>query len=175
MIILNLLPKNKKLELGLTQLYITIKNVIILILVITILVAISLLITKAALQNHFTTVVNQSTLTTQYATSFSQGVKSFNQKMMAVEKVQADYIAWTEFLIIFYELIPEEIAIFTLDVNSSKIHITGIAQTRENLLLLKSNFEQSTLFKSIDVPLNDLLKKENLDFNLRADVNIKNF
>lgn len=174
MISLNLLPKSKKIELGLAQLYVTIKNVIILILIITITVAISLLITKAALQNYFTKVVDQSTLTTQYASSFSQGVKKFNQKLLTVEKIQNDYIAWTKFLIKFAVLVPDDITVQSVEISALKISISGTAKTRASLLLLKENFEQSELFTKVEVPLDNLLKKENINFHLKANVTIKN-
>jgi len=172
MISLNLIPKDKKKELGLANFYITLKNIIILFLIITILVAISLLTTKAALQNYFNAVVNQSTLTTQYASSFNKGVQKFNKKLAAVESIQSNYIVWTNFFIEFSKLVPNDITINSIDVDAKKILIFGQAKDRQDLLNLEKKLKASNLFDNVKIPLENLLRKTDIDFNIKADVNI---
>ena len=174
MISLNLLPKNKKAEIGLTQFYITLKNVIILMLLITIMVAIVLLATKAALQNHFNEIVAQSTLTTQYATSFNQGVQKFNKKLSTVEKIQQDYVAWTDFFIIISQLVPPDVTISSIDSNLQKTLIFGVAKDRNALLQFQQNLKNSNIFKNVETPLENLLKRTDIDFNIKADINLDN-
>lgn len=174
MISLNLIPKDKKAELGLANFFITLKNIIILFLIITILVAISLLAIKAALQNHFNIIVGQSTLTTQFASSFNKGVQQFNRKVAAVKNIQNNYIVWTDFLIEFSKLIPNGTTINSIDVSADKILISGQAKDRQDLLDLEKNLKKSKLFTNVEVPLEDLLKKSDIDFNIKSDVNLKN-
>ena len=174
MISLNLIPKDKKVELGLANFFITLKNIIILFLIITILIAISLLATKAALQNHFNKIVGQSTLTTQFASSFNKGVQRFNKKLAAVENIQDSYIVWTDFFIEFSKLIPNEITINSIDVDANKILISGQAKDRQSLLNLEAGLKKSNLFDNVEIPLENLLKKTDIDFNIKSNVNIKN-
>lgn len=174
MISLNLIPKDKKIELGLADFFITLKNIIILFLIITILVAISLLATKAALQNHFIKIVGQSTLTTQFASSFNKGVQKFNKKLAAVENIQNSYIVWTNFLTRFSELIPDDITINFVDIDANKILISGQAKNRQNLLNLEKSLKKSNLFDNVEIPLKDLLKKNDIDFNIKSDIIINN-
>lgn len=174
MISLNLIPKDKKVELGLANFFITLKNIIILFLIITILVAISLLATKAALQNHFNIIVGQSTLTTKFASSFNRGVQQFNKKIAAVENIQNNYIVWTDFLIEFSKLVPDGTTIDSIDVSASQILISGQAKDRQDLLNLEKKLKKTDLFYNVEIPLEDLLKKTNIDFNIKSNVNIKN-
>lgn len=172
MIILNLIPPTKKQELRLAQVFKTVKNLIILILFLTIFAAIILLITKIALENNFNKVVEESTLTTKYANIFNKDVKEFNQYLSAVDKIQKDHISWPQFLINFTKLIPQNINIYSININDDKILITGQAKNRDDLLLFKNNLENSDLFAGVTIPLEDLLKKDNVDFNLKADIKL---
>ena len=173
MITLNLIPKEKKAEIGLMNFYITLKNVIILILCITIFIAVSLLITKAALQNYFNTVVAQTTLTNQYASSFSQGVQKFNKKLTAAEKIYSTFTSWTKFLIQFSKLVPSDVVISSINIQGQKVLLSGTAQTRDGLIKFDSNLKQSPLFSNVETPLENLLKRNDVEFNTRADINLQ--
>lgn len=172
MINLNLIPPEKKQERRLTQVYKIIKNLIILILFLTIFIAIILLLTKMTLENNFTKVVEGSTLTTKYANIFNKDVKQFNQYLSAVDKIQKDYISWPKFLIDLTKLIPQNITLYSININDNKILITGQAKNRDDLLSLKNNLENSDLFSGVTIPLENLLKKDNVDFNIKADVKL---
>ena len=172
MITLNLLPPNKKQELQLARLYTVIKNLIVLILLLTIIIAITLLFTKITLQNHFNKIVEQTTLTTKFSRLFNKDIRAFNKQLAEVEKIQKDYISWINFFVKFNKLVPEEVSIYDLSLNNDKILITGLAKTREKLLFFKNNLENSDLFSEVVVPLENILKKENIDFNIKADINL---
>jgi len=175
MLALNLLSPAKKQEIRLTHLYIMIKNLIIIILLFTILVAIILLLTKMTLQNHFSKIVGQNTLTTKYGNIFNKDIKTFNQRLSTVSKIQDEYIIWTNFLAKFTQIIPDDVIIYRLEIDGSKdarIKISGMAKTRTRLLQLKDNLENNDLFSGAVVPLESLLKKENIDFNIEALINL---
>ncbi|OGY43420.1 MAG: hypothetical protein A2729_04590 [Candidatus Buchananbacteria bacterium RIFCSPHIGHO2_01_FULL_39_14] len=173
MITLNLLPPVKKQEFHLTQLYLMIKDLIILILLITIIIAIALLMTKLILQNHFNQIVAQTTMTTRYANIFNKDIKEFNQDLGAVISIQKNYHDWVEFFIQLNQLIPADVGLYNLSIKDNKILITGLAKTRQNLIQLKENFEESNLFAEVAIPLENLLKKDNVDFTFKATINIK--
>src|SRR3989344_4822341 len=176
MIILNLLSPIKKQELRLAQLYITIKNLIILILLFTIIIAVILLLSKMVVQNNFNRIVDQTTLTTKYGQIFNRDIKIFNSHLSAVEKIQKEYISWTDFLISFNQLIPDNVSLYTLNINKNnkdgiKIYITGIAKTRDDLLKLKDNLEKNEMFSEVAIPLENLLKKNDISFNIKSNIN----
>lgn len=172
MITLNLLAPEKKQGLRLTQLYQMIKNLIILILFLTIIIAIVLLLTKMTLQNHFNKIVAETTLITKYVDIFNKDIKEFNRHLESVEKIQKEYIPWTDFFINFTHLVPDDISIDTIAINKSKILITGLARTREKLLEFEDNLKNSNLFSEVAIPLKNLLKKEDIDFDIKAEINL---
>lgn len=172
MITLNLLPPIKKQEFHLTQIYLMIKNLIIIILFLTIIAAITLLVTKLLLQNHFTKIVAETTLTTKYATTFNKSIKEFNQKLSAVDKIQKSHVSWTKFFINFAQLVPEDVGIDNVTINGNRILINGVAKTRSQFLKFKDNLEKSDLFSEIVTPLENLLKKDDVVFNLKASINL---
>lgn len=172
MITLNLIPLDKKESLRITQLYVVIKNLIILILIITIIIAIILLIVKALLQNHFNNIVEQTTLTTKYASTFNKGIKKFNQRLDSVVSIQKDFIPWTNFFVDFTSLVPPDLELLSLAIKENRLLINGRAKTRDKLLEFKSNLENSNLFSEVEIPLEDLLKKENVDVNIRTVINL---
>jgi len=173
MITLNLLSPDKKQSLRLTETYQTIKNLIILILLLTIITAIVLLVTKLALQNHFTRIVSESTLTIKYVSFFSQDIKEFNKQLKAVENIQSEHIAWTNFFISFAQLVPDNIGLDNLTINENKILITGFAKTRDDLIEFQNNIKNSSLFSEVTVPLENLLKKDDVDFDIKANINLE--
>ncbi|MFA6215698.1 MAG: PilN domain-containing protein [Patescibacteria group bacterium] len=178
MITLNLISPEKKQELRLTQLYLVIKNLIILVLLLTIMIGIVLLVTKAILQNYFNDVINETTLTTKYASIFNKELKEFNKQIRSVESIQKNYISWPNFFIDFAKLIPTDVKINDFTINNNKILITGDAKTREKLLEFKGNLEKSNLLSNVAIPLENLLKKVDVVFNVKADINldkIKNY
>lgn len=175
MINLNLVPPAKKHEIRLTQIYVMIKNLIILLLFLAIAVAITLLLTKMFLQNHFNNIVEQTTLMPRYASIFNKDFKEFNEQLKAVKEIQKDHFYWTNFFVKFSKLIPDGLALDNLIVNNNKILLTGSARLRDQLLVLKNNLESSELFSNVAIPLENLLKKEGIDFNIKADINLNQF
>ncbi|NUM25166.1 MAG: PilN domain-containing protein [Candidatus Buchananbacteria bacterium] len=172
MINLNLIPPSKKNELRLTQFYIMIKNFVIAILLINILSAIALLSAKVVLQNHFNRIVEQTTLTTKYANTLSQDVKNFNTQLNAVASIQSEYLLWSKFFIDFSKLVPTGIGLDSITIKENRILLTGIASTRDELLSFQKNLESSPLFFNIEVPIDNLLRREDIDISVKADINI---
>ncbi len=173
MISLNLIPPTKKKELQLTQLYIMVKNFVIAILLINIFTAIVLLSAKLTLQNHFNKIVEQTTLTTKYANTLSQDVKSFNAELNAVANIQSEYISWSKFFVDFSHLIPPGIIFDSINIKENRILLTGLAIERDHLLKLQENLKQSTLFSNIDIPIDNLLRRADIDFSIKADLNLE--
>jgi Tfp pilus assembly protein PilN len=170
MISLNLLPSQKKQEIQTIEIFSLLKNLIILILFITIIIAILLLLAKLSLQNFFNDVVDNNTLTTRNIKIYNEDINDFNQKLNAVEKIQADYLRWSQIIIALTQLIPNNTVVTDLTINKEKIVILGLAKNRQDLLNLKNNLENSDILKNVVIPLENLLQKENISFSIKADI-----
>lgn len=173
MITLNILPPAKKRDLRFNQLYAMIKNLIILVLLLSILTSITLLFTKMTLENYFIRIVQETTLTTQYAQIFNEDIKELNESLKAVEEIQNNYIYWTKFFVIISSMIPQNVSILSIDINQDRILITGLAQTRDQLLKLKKNLENNNLFSKVVIPLDNLLKRVDINFDIKAKLDLE--
>jgi type IV pilus assembly protein PilM len=170
---LNLIPPEKKKDLELTQLFFIIRNIIGIIFIVTSFSAIILLTSKIVLNDVFIKTVEQTTLTTKYAKLFNHEIKNFNIKVQTVEMIENDYIPWKDFLIDFTKLIPRQTILDSAEIYKDRILIAGQAPTRADLLELKANFEKSPYFSEVNVPLENLLKRENIRFTIKAKLNLK--
>jgi len=171
MITLNLAPPDKKKELRLALLHVMIKNLIILVLFITVVSAIILLAAKATLQNQFNEIVDQTTLTTRNSNVFDREIKSFNNLIDDIRKIQVEHIPWTVFFAELSSLIPANVVLHSLIMNGDNIEMSGFAGTRQDLLNFQSNIENSSFFVSINVPLENLLQRIDITFNIKGKIN----
>jgi len=168
MITLNLIPTSKKKDLKLIRYFIFTKNLVMIFFLMTSLVAMILLFSKLILQNFFTTVVEQNTLTTKYVRIFNTDIKDFNLKLDMVDKIQKDYIGWADFINALAKIVPDGIVLDSININQNAILITGLADNRAGLIEFKENLEASGLFSEVTVPLDNLLTRENISFSLKA-------
>lgn len=156
------------------QLYIGIKNLIISLLLLSIIIAMILLFVKMTLQNNFDRVVAETTLTTKYITGFNNDIKKFNQLLGTVDNIQKNYVRWSDFIARTSNLIPQNITLQSLNVKDGKILITGKAASRADLLSFKNQLESSEIYSNVEIPLEDLLRKDNITFSLKSDVDLSN-
>ena len=172
MISLNLISPAKKKELYLLQLYSVFKNLIILVLLLSVISATVLLMTKIALQNHFATIVGQTTLNNKFANIFNNDVQTFNALVRDVTEVQALFIPWAPFLVEFSALTPSGVTFKSMSIVGNRLTISGNATTRDELLTFERQLKSSMLLTEVAIPLDHLLRKENIDFSLRATITL---
>jgi len=174
MLTLNLISNNLKKEIKLRHLYIFIKKINLTLIIIAIAIAIILLSAKTILQLKFNEIVEQTTLVTKNNQSYNTKIKQINNKINFVEKIQNDFIPWSDLLKTLAEITPKKINLYYLKVDSAKqtIKIKGLADFREDLLNFKQNLENTPIFKNIDLPVNNILEKENIDFEINAKINL---
>ena len=74
-----------------------------------------------------------------------------------------------------YQSLPQGVSIntYTLDLPQKVLLIDGFAPTRDLLLTFKSNLESSDLFNIATIPLRTLEHKNDVDFSIIVDLNIK--
>ncbi|MDX9893291.1 MAG: PilN domain-containing protein [Patescibacteria group bacterium] len=172
MIALNLIPPLEKKEISLRQFYIVIKNLTIVFLLFTVTIAIILLVAKAILQNSFNNLVSDYTLTTKYGKISNREMEKFNSQLSAVSEIQKNYIPWTNFIAQLVEKIPDNIIIYSIGLNADgqSIKIAGFAQSRQDLLQFENNLKNYEIIDKVDVPLESLLNKENINFDISAEI-----
>ncbi len=171
MITLNLISEELKKEIKLRHLYLFIKKINLALIVITIIIAIILLAAKTILQVNFNNIVEQTTLVTKNNQGYNNKIKEINSKIDFIEKIQNDFIPWSNLLEIIAEITPGDVNLYYLKINEDKsIKIKGKANLRDSLLNFKQKMEAATVFKDIDFPIKNILEKENIDFEINAKI-----
>ncbi len=176
MIELNLLPPQEKDELKLERLYRWLifycsSAVLIILLFIAFLaliwsfIIIQLKSYTANLENTRTSFQGQSIENQQKL------ITDFNHQLNKIDQIQNDHKYYSTILIRLSELIPSGIRIdaFVVD-EQGKCTLTGYAQKRSQLLLLKEALEKSSFFEKIDNPISNLTKQIDINFSFKFDV-----
>lgn len=174
MLALNLISEELKKEIKLRHFYLFIKKINLTLIIITIAAAIILLTAKTILQSEFNDIVSQTTLITRNNQGYNNKVKDINSKINFVEKVQNNFIPWSNALKTVASITPEDISLSYLKINleESAIKIKGRADQRASLLDFKQKMEAAAIFKEIDFPIKNILEKENIDFEINAKINL---
>jgi len=176
MLTLNLVSREQKREIKLRHIYGLVKKINLALIIITIIIAIILLVAKIILQIKFNEIVEQTSLVTRNNQGYNNKVRAINDKLAFIERIQADFIPWSSLIKNLTELTPADINFSYLKFNyaDKTIKIKGLAGQRNGLLNFKAKLEASPNFKEIDLPIKNLLEKENIDFEINAKLDLSN-
>ncbi|MBU2474595.1 hypothetical protein KKA20_01410 [Patescibacteria group bacterium] len=176
MLYLNLISKKVKQDIKLKRIYAILKRFGYILIIITALFAIIILFAKIILQNTFNQVVEQTTLITKNNQSSNNQIKEINTRLDNIEKIQNDFIPWSFLLEDLSQDISSNINFFSIKIDKDKqqIDLKGVAVTRKGLLDFKKSIEESDKFSDIYFPINNLLKENNINFEITAKLVISN-
>jgi Tfp pilus assembly protein PilN len=165
MINLNLLPRETKRELNKNIQSIELANNIIL-LTITVFLVVVLLVVANNYLGYKMSKINVAV----EAGSEEKEINALNSQMSQLEVIQRDYVKWSRVLKNLFKLIPEGNTLekVFLDKDSGQIEITGFSEQRQNFLALKESLEKSDLFSEIQSPITNILKRDAINFSLKA-------
>ncbi|MFC1609152.1 PilN domain-containing protein [Patescibacteria group bacterium] len=102
---------------------------------------------------------------------YEEGFGDINNEISLVRSIQKNDFYWTNF---FYELssmTPEGVVVDSLSTSKTKVVLDGKSKTRDNLIVFKDKLEQSSCFHSVNVPLSDIVIKEDIDFEMTLFIN----
>lgn len=171
MIRLNLIPPGDKQELRLLNLFFAIKNVVYLALIGIIALAIGLVAAMLFLQNYFIYLVNSSTLNISIGKFSSSEIRNFRQDLVRIQQIQAEYIPWSELLLRLNRQAERGITLTDLTLRrDGQADLTGVAQTRDDLLRFRETLIVSGLSRPFELPFAAKLQRDNVRFNLHLQV-----
>lgn len=172
MITINLLSPSQKRELKVKRVYVAIKELIILVLLFTLIIAIMLLISKYILDNSLAKLIERNAFTIQENRDVVNKINMLNAKIGTIGKIQKDFKRWSDFFVTLTNLTPSNISydLIRFKYEDASIELRGIAKTRDDLTKLKDNLTNSNILENINLPLKDLLAKDNNNFTITAKV-----
>jgi Tfp pilus assembly protein PilN len=176
MIKLNLLPPQEKNELKLERLYRWLvfygsATILIILLFITFL---ALIWSFILIQLKSYTVNLENTKTSFQGQSIENQqklIRDFNLKLERIAQVQSGHKYYSPVLIHLATLVPSGIRIDALAIDEQgKATLTGYAQRRSQLLLLKEALEKSSFFENVNNPISNLTKQVEINFSFQFDI-----
>lgn len=174
MLSLNLVSDELKKEIKLRHVYKLIKKIGYILIIVTITISAVLTAAKVILKNNYVKIIKQTTLVNVSNQSYTNKVKGINSRVNAISEIQKDYVYWTNLLKYLSEKTPDKITLSFIKINKdiTTLKIGGMAKTREDLLIFKQNLENSKVFSDTNLPLENILKKENINFEISAKINL---
>ncbi len=90
-----------------------------------------------------------------------------NRKISRVDEKQNRSVYWTEIMKELTRLVPFDIYLtgFNYESKKNEIRLSGWAPTRDKFLSFQETLKESSLFDEVEVPLSNLLKQENINFD----------
>ena len=97
--------------------------------------------------------------------------KQANEKIKQIASIDQTQLHWSNVFEKISGLIPDGIEIKSLTTNNYSINITGLSDTRDNLIEFKSKLVNDRCFSNIDLPLSNLVEKNDVEFGITLNIN----
>lgn len=107
----------------------------------------------------------------QELSRYEEKFKQVNEYSQMLGKIQAGHLYWSNFFSQLSSITPDGIRISDISTKNYKIFLLGRASTRETLLDFKGRLESVECFKEINIPLSNLVVKDNVDFQMDLAIN----
>ncbi|MEA3449406.1 MAG: PilN domain-containing protein [Patescibacteria group bacterium] len=129
------------------------------------------------LQTHFNELVNNNTLLNRGPQNHIVAVKNINGNIKKIEDIQNKSIYWSYLIEDIYALTNANILINKIQAESGNniLRLQGSAGTRDALLEFQQNLEKNDIFAEVELPIQSLLSKTNIDFNMSLKLNSYEF
>lgn len=176
MLTLNIIPNNLKDEIKLEKNYKLILKILCLILIVLIVYATSLLISSYFLENKLAQTLTEL-ITASQANNYTKKFDELNKEIEDLYEIQNQEIYWSYFLEYLAGSVGNDIKFTNININkkNNKLTLTGTAKSRESLLKFKESLEKSPYLTKVEFPIKNLLAKNDINFNIEAEIKSYNF
>lgn len=170
MIDINLLSKELKIKITIRRTLEAIAFVFYVIFSISLVVSIIMFFMDITLANNVQNMESTRMNINQNYKDHIADIRMINKDVLELEKIQEQTIVWSDFLYQLSLLQTNDVLFNQLSAsnNDKLIKISGSAKTRSALLSFKSLLDESGMFDDIELPLSNILEKENIEFTITA-------
>ena len=129
---------------------------------------------KLFLKSYLKTV-DDSVSMNKKSKNFGDDITKIENDLKDTTIVQKEHINYLNILEDIILNIDNDISISQIRIDGVKneIIITGYTNNRNSLIVLKNKFEESDTYSNIDLPLDNLLEKTNINFNIKMNFKIQ--
>lgn len=175
MLKLNLLSKNNKKEITLKRSYFLVKRISFILIVLAFFMSTIFFGANLIMEKNLKEYLTFSDLYKKSEQEFNdKKISDINQEINNALVVQKDFFPSSVIIKKMTEIVSDGIVLgnMRIDVDKKIVKIKGLANSRENFLIFKENLENSDFLKKIDSPLTSILQKQNIDFEISAELNL---
>lgn len=97
---------------------------------------------------------------------YDNEVKDISGQMANIKKLQSSQLYWSKLLMKLNDKVVSGIEITSLVTSEYDLILNGKADTRDNLIAFKESLAQDSCFSEVDLPLSNLVSKDNVEFQL---------
>jgi hypothetical protein len=102
---------------------------------------------------------------------YDEEFSAINKQVEDINKIKNDQLYWSSVLLRINESVSSDIEISSLATKNYSVFLAGKADNRESLIDFKDKLEREGCFSNINLPLSNLVSRENIVFQL--DFSIK--
>jgi Tfp pilus assembly protein PilN len=102
--------------------------------------------------------------------TYEEKFQSINAKTALISKVLDNHLEWSVVLVKLSQLVPDDISITGIANKEYRLFLIGRARTREKLLEFQGVLNGSDCFSGVNMPLSNLVSKENIDFQIDFEI-----
>lgn len=148
------------------------KSILEIVLIVICLIGTGLLGAQSILQDYFNDLSGTIAFTQNRHQQTNREVKEINQTISELEKIQTEYKSFLPLFPSLFINLPNDIYLdgFSINLEKNSLTLSGFAKRREQLLNYKKTLESQTWVKTIDWPLSQITKKEDLPFTLEIEM-----
>ncbi len=174
MIKLNLVSPSVKKEIESRRIHFILRQMGGLFVVVSAFMAIYILLGQILISYHFIKTVEQSVQMTKSDEGYGGKTRDLRTQVNHIADIQSDFVAFSHIIEEIMKTVDNNITFSTLnfDRDEESVLFNGNAKTRESLLKFKENLEISKYFDNVELPLANILQKENIKFNIKVKLNI---
>lgn len=103
--------------------------------------------------------------------SYDNQFAAANDRIKQVALIDQSQLYWSRVFVKISQLVSSGIAIDALSTENYAVTISGHADTRSELIGFKNKLEKESCFSGVDLPLSNLVDKDNVGFKIVFNVN----
>lgn len=174
---LNLLPKSKEKKIKKNKIlkFVILQEIMIIVITLLFFVAVK---GVNAIAKYQLNSVNQQLILTGSSEKhveikkYEEGLKETSLRVDFIKNVQKFNLNWTLIFNKLSGLLPQEVILNAVDGNGTNLTVKGTAKNRDVLIKMKEDIQKDSCFESVNIPLNNIVLRENIEFEMKLGVNI---
>jgi len=176
MLTLNIIPKNLKQEIRNYQIQKLIKSLLKILFIFSVLIILNTATSHMYLNNYIKKEIDPliEHESNKKNIDAENKLAEISSKIDRLDKMQDDFIPWSNLLLSIAENTPNEISYsqITMNKTDSSLLLKGFAPTREGLIKLRDYLKNNNFISELNFPVSNMLKKENINFDINTKINI---